>query len=112
MTETQHEQLVLLDTDGVDATIAEIEALARVTQMLPPRLLLVRADADARNAILGVPGVIGLLDAASPPRDVSLDLSPAERVFVDAWVARSAPKTRRGDGLDWDTPGFEPPDAP
>lgn len=111
MTESQQEQLVLLEVAGADLAIAEIEALAPVIQMLPPRLLLVRADADARNAILRVPGVVNVFDVAAPPVDVPLDLSLAERVFVDAWVARSAPKTRRGDGLDWDAPGFEPPDA-
>ncbi|HJT91079.1 MAG TPA: hypothetical protein VJ777_03940 [Mycobacterium sp.] len=111
MTESQQEQLVLLEVAGVGPAIAEIEALAPVTQTLPPRLLLVHADADARNAILRIPGVVSVFDVAAAPIDVPLDLSQAERVFVAAWLTRSAPKTRRGDGLDWDAPGFEPPDA-
>ncbi len=109
MADTQQEQLVILDADRADAAVAEIEAVASVTQMLRPRLLLVRADPDAREGILRIPGVIGLFEAA--PADVPVGLSPVERVFVDAWATRSAPKTRHGEGLDWDAPGFEPPDA-
>ena len=108
MADTQQEQLVMLDADRADAAIAEIEAVASVTQMLRPRLLLVRADPDAREEIARIPGVIGLFEAA--PVEVLGGLSPVERLFVDAWAARSAPKTRHGEGLDWDAPGFEPPD--
>ena len=107
--DTQQEQLVILDADRVDAALAEIQAVASVTQMLRPRLVLVRADPDVQEGILRIPGVIGLFEAASA--DVPSELSPVERVFVDAWATRSAPKTRPGEGLDWDAPGFEPPDA-
>ncbi len=41
-------------------------------------------------------------------------LSPAELLFVDAWRARldEGAKVRPGDGLSWDTTGFQPPDPP
>jgi hypothetical protein len=108
MAETPLEQLVVLTADGADQALVEVRALAPVTQMLPPRLLLVRAEPDARTTIRGLPGVIGLFDRAA---DVSVELSPQERIFVEAWAARAAPKTRAGDGLDWDAPGFEAPDT-
>ena len=38
-------------------------------------------------------------------------LSETEQMGVEAWNARDdiANKKRRGDGLSWDTPGFDPP---
>jgi hypothetical protein len=46
------------------------------------------------------------------PEDVAAALTPAQRLFVDAWVSRRRSKTRPGEGLSWDTPGREPPDWP
>jgi hypothetical protein len=71
---------------------------------------LVRVDDDERDAVLRIPGVTALVE--EPPAELPTDLSPEERVFVAAWAARGAPKVRRGEGLDWDAPGFEPPDRP
>ena len=109
MAETQV-QLVILDADQADTARAEIEGVAPVTQMLRPRLLLISAAPGVREKIRQIPGVVEILDrpAAVPVSD----LSPAERVFVDAWATRNIPKTRRGEGLTWDATGFEPPDAP
>jgi hypothetical protein len=104
------ELLVILDTDGTAAALDRLASVARVTQVLLPRLALVRADAAARDAIRRIPGVIALVEEA--PADLPPDLTPEERVFVAAWAARGAPKVRPGEGLDWDAPGFEPPDRP
>ncbi|NGO13334.1 hypothetical protein G5C60_38495 [Streptomyces sp. HC44] len=41
------------------------------------------------------------------------ELAPGDRLFVDAWRERPLSKPdRRGEGLPWDAPGFEPPDRP
>lgn len=47
-----------------------------------------------------------------PGADDVADLTPAERLFVDAWRARldEGTKVRPGDGLSWDATGFQPPD--
>jgi hypothetical protein len=83
-----------------------------------PRVLVVRAEpgeldqlvdgarfamarhADGRIEERGDGSVLGELDVGA-------------RLFVDGWRARADDKPDRpGDGLSWDSPGFEPPDRP
>jgi hypothetical protein len=41
------------------------------------------------------------------------ELDQAGRLFVRAWRERTAGKPGRiGEGVSWDTPGFQPPDPP
>jgi hypothetical protein len=47
-----------------------------------------------------------------PPPRLPPDLTQSERLFVAAWEARRQPKSRVGEGLSWDAPGFLPPDSP
>jgi len=110
MVETPREHLVVLASERAEAALADIEAVAPVTQLLRPRLLLVLADPGVRENIRRIPGVLGVYGTA--PDGEPLALSLEEQLFVDAWVARHAPKTRPGEGSNWDTPGFEPPDVP
>ncbi len=104
-----HQEVLIVVADG-DRYAEAIEQWRRagtVTQQLPPRLaLLVVGSADPPP----VPGSRWYL--RDVPADVLLDLSPGERIFVAAWRDRKAPKTRPGDGLAWDSAGFEPPDPP
>ena len=45
--------------------------------------------------------------------DVLGELDVGTRLFVDGWRSRQTDKPNRpGDGLSWDSPGFEPPDRP
>jgi hypothetical protein len=104
------EHLVILEPRLADQARAAIEAVAVVTQVLRPRLLLIRADAKAEERIARIAGVVGVYNAA--PSQTPSDLSPEERVFIAAWEARSQPKSRPGEGLPWDAPGFVPPDVP
>jgi hypothetical protein len=99
--------------------LTAIEALgliAPVTQALPPRLALVDvALADAAE-ILAQPYTVGVY-AGPPPAGVLATLDLAERIFVDAWLARvqlalGGAGPPPGDGLPWDAPGYEPPDPP
>jgi hypothetical protein len=108
MAESQ-EQLVILDGDRADTARAEIEGVAPVTQMLPPRLLLILAAPGVPERVRRIPGVVEIFDR--PSVVPASDLSPPERVFVDAWATRNISKTRRGEGLNWGETGFEPPDA-
>jgi hypothetical protein len=56
--------------------------------------------ADGRIEERGDAGVLGELDIGT-------------RLFVDGWRSRADDKPDRpGDGLSWDSPGFEPPDRP
>jgi hypothetical protein len=102
--------LVILDADRADTARAEIEGVAPVTQMLRPRLLLISAAPGVPERVRRIPGVVEIFDRPSVVAES--DLSPPERVFVDAWATRNISKTRRGEGLNWGETGFEPPDAP
>jgi hypothetical protein len=110
MTDPPRELLVMIDPGLGDQALHRLRAVASVTQVLPPRLALVGADPEATDRVTGVVGVLGVYDDTLPDRPP--DLTPAEDVFISAWEARRHPKTRRGEGLPWDAPGFLPPDPP
>ncbi|MBX6391646.1 MAG: hypothetical protein IRZ08_22110, partial [Frankia sp.] len=97
---------------------AALDVLARlveIEQAYPPRLALVRLPESMISRIAGEPYVVGVY-AGPPPAAVIATLAPGERLFVDAWLARRRdarrPRHRRGEGLPWDAPGFEPPGPP
>jgi hypothetical protein len=79
-----------------------------LVQHQPPRLAVVEADDAAGAALRSVPEVMGVGEPDLPD-DVRAELTDTERLFADAWVLGRQPKTRPGDGLAWDAPGFEPP---
>ncbi len=86
-------------------TAAEAEAVAAVRQRYGERVLVVD-DGGAELAGLGT--LIPTGSAAPEPGD---GFSETERLGILAWNARPAlaTKTRRGDGLAWDSDGFDPP---
>lgn len=110
MADVQRERLVILEARLADEARAKLEAVGLVTQVLRPRLLLIRADPKVDESVARIKGVLGIYDAVPP--SLPSDLSSEERVFISAWDARRQPKTRPGEGLPWDAPGFVAPDAP
>lgn len=110
MTDVPREHLVILEPHLADQALVRLKAVAIVTQVLRPRLLLIRTDIKAEETAARIAGVLGVYGAA--PSKLPLDLTPEERLFISAWEARRQPKIRPGDGLPWDAPGFVPPDAP
>jgi hypothetical protein len=104
----QTEALVIIEGD-FGTVLSDLQALATVTQVLPPRLALV-ALPPAGRASIEVPGTAWY--EADVPAEVFDSLSDQERLFVDAWRSRRTAKQRPGNHLPWDTPGFEPPDWP
>lgn len=96
--------VILSDVDRLPA----IETAARVRQRYGERVLVVAAETAPR--LLGLAGATvflpGTAGAEPPPH-----ASEIERMGVEAWNARvaSAGKSRPGDGLSWDAPGFEAP---
>ena len=79
MPDPLREFLVLLEPRSADTTLAQLRAIANVTQVLAPRLALVRADSDtmARAAQIG-----GVLDVS----DDTLPELPQESHAVGAFV--------------------------
>lgn len=111
--ETQHEPevLVVLHPATASDSLATLKSRYRVTSVLPPRLAVLSAGANV-EAVSSLPGVEAVLTQSSDQLPPSLN--EPERLFVSAWRARlqADRKTRVGDGLAWDSPGFSPPDRP
>ncbi len=110
MEKSAWEYLVMIEPNRLDGVLPHLEAVARVTQVLRPRLILVQAEQGVRARVTEVPGVFGVYDTALP--ELPVDLTPAERLFISAWQERQRPKVRPGENLPWDAPGFVPPDKP
>lgn len=107
MSDVPTELLVVVDAGKAAGVLAELRAAGVVMQALEPRLALIREDPSSLRAAERLPGVRIFReepDAAEP-------LTAGERLFVAAWASRSVPKHRPGDGLAWDSPGYDPPDA-
>lgn len=106
-----HELLVVLATGaGADAAAA-VGRVAPVLQTAGTRVLIVDAAPAAAARLRAVAGVARVV---TDPRMLGAvdDLDAGEQLFAQAWAARQTdPKSgpRRGDGMAWDAPGFDPP---
>lgn len=107
MAEPERELLVLM-TSGADATEAVAAAHGRISQRLGDRLALAMVPASALDALRSRNDVVNVYDE-DVPEVATEDLDEAERIFVNAWRKRRHVKERPGDGLPWDSPGFEAP---
>jgi hypothetical protein len=95
------------NADILPLQLTRLRAAGTVTALMPPRLALLRpAPGVDPPRIDGVVYLRRAEEADALPDDLTAD----ERLFVDAWRTRFAPKQRTGDGLAWDAAGFEPPD--
>jgi len=110
MSPAPRELLVILEGDAPDAALAHLRSVADVTQVLAPRLALVRADEASTTRAEQIAGVLGVYDDTPP--ELPHDLTSSELLFISAWAQRAEAKVRPGEGLSWDAPGFEPPDPP
>ena len=71
--------------------------------------LLDRSDITLRWHVERLQGDAHVVSGDRLAADPTIVLTPAEHLFVQAWQARQAPKTRFADGLDWDAEGFSAP---
>ena len=62
MSDAPREQLVILESRLANSALAELRTLASVTQVLPPRLALVRSDRATTARIAQIPGVLAVHD--------------------------------------------------
>jgi hypothetical protein len=103
------EFLVIITGPQPDEIRRGLRGRYQVTQSISTRVFLVRADATGLQA--PSPEGCQVFSQAHVPEEILESLDEGESLFVSAWLARlrQAPKRRRGEGLDWDDPGFEPP---
>jgi hypothetical protein len=105
--------LVLLPEASASEQVGRLQSAYRVLTLMRPRLAVVEVDEQALTALRKTPDVVGVYEQNVPP-DVLAGLRPEERLFVEGWILQQASKdkSRSGDGLSWDAPGFQPPGPP
>ena len=90
------------------ATLDAVRSAAEVRQHLPPRLAIVAADEEGVRELERRPEVLSVF-TADVPAEALARLDEPGRLFAAGWNERRRPKRRRGDGLPWDSQGYEPP---
>jgi hypothetical protein len=99
---------VLIELAPGTTTDAAVPPEVRVLQQMPPSLAIVSADETGIRALEAAPGVSAVFAEEVPPEALER-LDVVGRAFAAGWNERRRPKDRIGDGLAWDTPGFEAP---
>lgn len=109
MNERTDHWLVVLDAERLEAARAELDAFGRVTQSASARVLELGELGDrCAEDLAAVDGVLAITSDSLPP-EVQDQLDVKENLWASAWALRQQPKNRKGEGLDWDAEGFEPP---
>ncbi|MGE5506606.1 MAG: hypothetical protein ACM31L_19440 [Actinomycetota bacterium] len=109
------EDLLILDKGQTPLLRSAVsKGILRILQQASARVVLVDgADADLKaiSRRAGVHSGLAHLATLNPQALAALDLTASERLFVKAWLLRktAGDKSRTGEGLDWDAPGFAPP---
>lgn len=111
------EVLVVLAHDSPRATKKTRQRLAaaggQVRQQYGPEVLIVEAEPQVIETLEAVKGVAGVFAGAVPP-EVAGKLDETGKLGVAAWNERrsdefrQAKQERKGEGLAWDHPGYEP----
>lgn len=105
----EREVLFILASEGAEETLTRLQRHVRIEHVLRPRVVLARAPGGVElQALQRIPGV-AVVTARPLSEGVWPELTPTEQLFVQAWLQRQEPKTRPGEGLPWDAPGFKPP---
>ena len=111
--DTHHDRevLVIFRADVTAEARAQLENQYAVKSWLPPRIAVL-ANGGNVEQLRGLPEVEAVV--ADPADTIPESLAESERIFVGAWQTRQhgGGKSRRGEGLAWDAPGFLPPDPP
>jgi hypothetical protein len=108
------ELLVILDGGSPVAVGDGYFDRFRIVHAASPNVLVIELPGDtSANEVAAVPGVAAVSEGAVAPEFLA-GLDEAEALFVGAWASRlgGPGPPRPGEGLDWDSGGFEPPDAP
>jgi hypothetical protein len=99
------DELVILRGPDPQRVRARIEQKLRVTHEATPRVFVVDGEQREIEALSGDPEIgfgAALLQEGA-------DLTPAERLFAEAWLKRREPKQPRGEGLNWGSKDFDAP---
>ncbi|HEX8142877.1 MAG TPA: hypothetical protein VF553_09795 [Pyrinomonadaceae bacterium] len=110
----RRELLVILSGDQAEEGFRKLSSDYKVHHVVSNRVVVVEGAQSDLAGLRAIPGVIAATAGDLSP-GVLNGLDDSESLFVAAWLSRikeGAPKQRSGEGLNWDAPGFEPPDPP
>ena len=105
------EAIVVLREHDVTETRSKIERETEILQSISPRVFVVKLAAGVLDRLSNMENVAAATASALPPAAMR-GLSEPERQWAAAWNLRGTKKSRPGEGLNWDAPGFSPPDRP
>jgi hypothetical protein len=104
------EALLILQSSLSANERAAIARVAPAKQAISDRVFVADVAGTGLDALRATPGIAQVVTGGEPV-DALPEMTDTERLFVSAWLSsRGEKKSRRGDGLDWDTPGMVPPD--
>jgi hypothetical protein len=105
--------LAILSSESARAAIDDLADAYPVTHEASWRVLVIRHGGGDFGDVAAIPGV-AVVSGADVASEILEGLNKGEALFVQAWSQRrgSPKERRRGEGLDWDAEGFEPPDPP
>lgn len=100
--------------ESVPHAIGELAASGvvpmRVIQAVGEHVSIVRVAEHRLDAVRERPEVAAFTRQAEISEEALTGLTSVERLFVEAWQhAYVAERSRRGDGLSWDSIGYEAP---
>jgi hypothetical protein len=109
------EELLILTGPDRENARHKVEKQLHVVHEASPYVMTVTGDAKEITAISSSSSsvITGSHLKPNDPDDSQLvsQLTQTEQMFIDGWLynRQSREKKRIGEGLKWDTPGFEPP---
>ena len=104
------EALLILQSSLSANERAAISRVAPVKQAISDRVFVADVAGTGLDGLRATPGIARVVTGGEPVDSLPA-MTDTEHLFVSAWLSsRGEKKSRRGDGLDWDTPGMVPPD--
>ena len=97
--------LVLMD-ENTDVEV--LTGHAKIVHSASPRLHVIRPDSNSIAELTALKGILAVT-ADKLPREQQKLLNDQEALFATAFTRRQGSKKRIGNGLPWDTSGFDPP---
>jgi hypothetical protein len=106
----RHDVLIILNDTELAAGRSHVQGSTQILQEGSPRILTAVRPADL-DALRAGPGIRAVIER-TVPADLLPTLDEGEALFVSAWEQQPGMrnKARPGEGLPWDTPGYDPPD--
>jgi hypothetical protein len=106
------ERLIILESPPLERTLETIKTHYQIVQRLSNRMVIIALREEQSETPLSDIQGIRLVSSGEVPEEIWGTLDEDEALFVRGWSKRrleKGAKERHGEGLNWDTPGHQPP---